>query len=94
MRASGTAGKLKVGYQAAATLGPWSLEFSPGLGVARFSIHAELRRVDDSFWITQTPQVLELRFGRFRWTWRDVNPAFSDGHVSAIVIGKPSIVKE
>lgn len=93
MKACGTHGELRVGYQPAATLGEWSLDVVPAPPVRSFSVVAQVRATN-AYWVLQRPITLVLCFGRFRWVWTEVTPAFENGRVSMRVTGKPEIVKE
>lgn len=92
MKACGTSGELKVGYQRAAVLGTWTLEASKAHPM-RFAVEAEVRETD-SFWITQKPLTLILIFGRFRWQWYEVKVRLEDAQLTARVEGRPTLVKE
>ena len=61
----GTGGEVRVGYQLAARLGPWTIEVpSPAAG----RVTAELQTVDP-WWITQPGTELRLVTRNAEWVW-------------------------
>ena len=71
----------------------WSLEATPTVPMVQFAISATIR-VIDAFWITQSPMIVDLRFGRFDWQWYNVLPTIDEKTASARVYGKPDIIKD
>lgn len=81
----GQQGRLKVGYQTAADLGPYSLlPVAPG----EWRVEATVKTAD-AYWMSRGPLTLELSVGAQRWSWRDVSAEVADGSVRCTVTGKP-----
>lgn len=70
MRASGTAGALRVSYQVAADLGAWEIVLAPRLPRV-FTFSGTVLR-EHTYWITQAPLDLVLSLGSSEWLWRGV----------------------
>lgn len=70
MRASGTAGVLRVGYQVAADLGEWHMVLAPRLPLT-YAFRASVLSEHD-YWITQEPLDLVVQIGTAEWLWRGV----------------------
>lgn len=70
MRASGTTGVLRVGYQVAADLGAWHMVLAPRLPLT-YVFRATVLSEHD-YWITQAPIDLAVQVGSAEWLWRDV----------------------
>lgn len=90
MRASGSAGLLRVGYQQAAVLGQWTVELEhrlPRAYVLRARILSE-----HSFWITQRPIDVVLRLAGVDWIWRDIGmERDADGRVVVRLTERPIV---
>lgn len=72
MRATGTYGELRAGYQRAARLGSWSLKviLQPPRALA---FVAKIVSVHD-YWIHEEPLDLVLAVGPTEWIWREAVP--------------------
>lgn len=70
MRASGSSGVLRVGYQVAATLGAWSLVLEHRLPRV-FTLRAAVL-TEHAHWITQRPIDLVVHLASVEWIWRDI----------------------
>jgi hypothetical protein len=82
---SGQGGSIKVGYQTAATLGPYSLTpVEPGIWQVKASV-----KTADAFWLSQSPRVIELVLDKQRWRWSAEGLMVVDGTVSGTVTGRP-----
>lgn len=91
MRATGTYGELRAGYQRAARLGKWSLELIPRLPRA-FVFRAAIDSQHD-YWITQEPLDLVLAVGQTEWIWRGVIRTPSSAHIE-LELGEQPIVAD
>ncbi len=90
MRASGSGGELRYGYQRAAVLGPWVIESEDRVG---FVFRAELVE-EHPVWLGHRPLDLILALGPVEWTWRGVEPATTDGTVRIVLDRKPDAVAD
>jgi hypothetical protein len=91
MRASGTHGELRVGYQVAARLGPWSMEQAAQVPVA-YEFRALVLH-ENSFWITQRPLDLVVALGTVEWTWRDVSFERDGRHIVVELCIRPEVLE-
>lgn len=89
MRASGTAGVLRVGYQVAADLGAWHIAIAPRLPLT-YVFHATVLSEHD-YWITQAPLDLAVQVGSAEWLWRDVHAARVDGAIRIDLHDRPIV---
>lgn len=81
----GQQGRIKVGYQSAATLGRFSLTPSaPNVWTVEASVTST-----DAFWLTQKPHTLELTIGKQRWSWAKADLEIGGGVVRGTVTGRP-----
>ena len=90
MRISGEGGRLRVGYQQAATLGWWTLtrvRLGPTPAYEATAQVAEL----DTFWAEQRPMDLELVMGQRSWCWASVEPRLSAESLAVTLEGGPAI---
>lgn len=83
---TGHAGRLRVGYHTAATLGAFRVSVGePGTWKVTAAIVQS-----DPFWLAQGgPFALEIAVGAQRWSWREATVAVVDGEVIGTVTGKP-----
>jgi hypothetical protein len=81
----GYGGTLAVGYQRAATIRAWALQFDPQhqRGVVTVTYGGI-----DTFWIQQRPLDLTLHIEGRSWIWRNVQPAEED-QTSIVTSGAP-----
>ena len=86
MRATGSGGVLRYGYQRAARLGPWVIA-SDG---AAFRFTAPLVDVD-AYWLAQRPLHLVLALGQVEWIWEDVAPTVDGGTVTVLLTRRPDV---
>ena len=89
MRASGTYGELRVGYQRAARLGAWAIEIDPQRP-GGFAFSASISD-EQTYWIAQGPPYdLALALGTAEWLWREAPIVRGpDGTVTAILTERP-----
>ena len=81
----GAHGRIKVGYQTAATLTSFVLSpDAPNVWTVEASVVTA-----DAFWLTQRPQTLELTVGKQRWSWAGVSLEIGAGVVRGTVSGRP-----
>lgn len=85
LRVQGQTGRIRVGYQTAATLGPYTL--TPA-GQETWEVSAAVQTAD-AFWLTQAPRVLELAVGQQRWRWPADGLMVASGTVTGTVTGRP-----
>ena len=91
MRASGTSGALRVGYQWAADLGAW--EMAPDRAVPKaYALRSTIIQ-RHAYWITQEPLDLALTFGATEWLWRGV-AVMTDGDEITVILAEKPIVCE
>ncbi len=81
----GQEGRIKVGYQVAAKLGPFSLV---PIGQAKWEVRAPVTSAD-AFWLSQSPKTLELTIGKQRWIWPGEGLTVEGGAVRGTVSGRP-----
>jgi hypothetical protein len=81
----GREGRIKVGYQQAARLGPFSLV---PVGDTQWQVEATVTTTD-AFWVTQKPRTLELTIGKQRWIWSKADLEIGGGLVRGTVTGRP-----
>ncbi len=81
----GHEGRIKVGYQVAAVLSSFVL--TPA-GPNTWEVSATVKTAD-TFWLSQSPQVLELTVGKQRWRWAASGLKVDGGAVSGTVTGRP-----
>jgi hypothetical protein len=93
MRATGSSGELRVGYQSAARLGAWHLEVTHTLAGLLFVVVAHVDAAD-WYWMHQHPLTLTLAFGRFRWEWPQASATIDGERMTIRVNGKPHISRE
>lgn len=80
----GRNGELKLGYQAAALLGPWQMNED--------RVDAEVRDRNDAWLGTGGPFALALQLGRKMWVWREVQVyEVSAERLSCRVNGRPEV---
>lgn len=92
MRASGTAGALRVGYQWAADLGAWEMTPDP---ISRVAFVLRSTIVDrHDYWLHQAPIDLVLALGTTEWLWRDVALVRGDDDAISVVLAELPIVSE
>lgn len=91
MRASGTRGELRVGYQYAATLGAWTLEMAARIPVT-FILRAQLLH-EHEYWSQQAPLDLVLDLAGVEWIWHGVRVQ-RDGKDVLIEVTKRPIVEQ
>ena len=93
MRASGSSGVLRVGYQWAADLGPWELVPDPATRKA-YVLRARITSLN-SYWLDREPLDLVLTVSNVEWLWRGVTLARGpDGRDVSIVLREMPIVSE
>ena len=94
MRATGSDGELRVGYQRAARLAGWRLELLPALP-RRFAFTATVAWADD-YWRLQPRFDLIARIGCETWTWyAAVAGPVERGAVIAIELtARPHVTRE
>lgn len=91
---TGDIGKLKVGYQTAATLLKWTVTSQQEtLGSATVTLVAVVGPCD-KFWMTQRPIALALNMGAAWWRWETGGiPEFETGDTITIqLLGTPVAV--
>lgn len=81
----GQTGRIRVGYQTAATLGRFSL--TP-VGPNQWTVEASVQTTD-AFWLSQSPRLLELSVGAQRWRWPADGLVVDGGLVRGTVTGRP-----
>lgn len=86
LRARGTSGELRYGYQAAATLGDWVMESD---GTA-YRFRAVLLDGDD-VWLARRPLALVVALGQVEWAWQDVEPSVDGGIVTVALARRPDV---
>jgi hypothetical protein len=92
--AAGLTGTLRVSYQVAAALGPWSLVLAPRLP-RTYELTATVERWD-AFWRTRRPLTLALQLagGLVIWEWPHVDPTSEgDTIVTFTLLGMPTIIR-
>lgn len=81
----GQDGRIKVGYQTAAILGPYSL--TP-CGPHEWTVNASVKTAD-AFWLSQTPRLLEVQVGAQRWRWPADRLVVDGATITGTVSGRP-----
>lgn len=81
----GHEGRIRVGYQVAATLS--SFELTP-TETNHWTVSAVVVAAD-AFWLSQSPRVLEVIVGRQRWRWPADGLTVDGRAVSGSVSGRP-----
>lgn len=89
--AAGTRGTLRVGYQVAATLGPWRLTLAARLPAA-YRLEAAVDRTH-GFWITQGPFEVALAIGPDTWAWANVRVDVESRQAVALLVGMPVVAR-
>lgn len=89
LRASGPYGELRVSYQHAARLGPWTIEPTDGVGAA-FVFRSTITE-EDRHWMRQKPLDIILPVGNVEWIWRDVELTRDGVAVSMPVAERPIV---
>ena len=89
MRASGSSGELRVGYQQAARLGAWTLTLEPRLPRA-FTFRSMIQ-TEHPYWMTQAPMDLAVALGTVEWLWRGVDLRRSGNEVTAVLTERPIV---
>ena len=92
LRASGTCGEIRVGYQRAARLGAWELTLLPRLPRA-FELRARLTETHD-YWYQQQPQDLVLWLGLTAWMWPGVTFERDGDTLVATLEDRPTVMVE
>lgn len=92
LRASGTAGEIRVGYQRAATLGAWSLTLLEKVP-RTFEMRARVINTHD-YWFQQTPQDLVLWLGLTAWSWKSVEVWREGDELVAELQNRPTVSVE
>ena len=90
MRISGTGGRVRVGYQTAATLAAWTLIRTASTPEPAYTLTAALTR-SDTFWNRQGPMDLELTMGQRAWIWSQVTPTITAESLAVTLRGVPAI---
>lgn len=93
---TGTVGKLKVGYQVALTIGPWTVvRQQPTLGLPEVTLTGTVVRAD-GYWSRQRPMVVGLWMGETWWVWTTLTEieGIEAGTISARLTGDPVAVRE
>ncbi|HAM40661.1 MAG TPA: hypothetical protein DCP69_04830 [Candidatus Omnitrophica bacterium] len=81
---------MRVGYQTAATLGPWTLTRTRSGPIPEYEADASLSSCD-AFWSQQGPMDLELTMGQRIWAWAQVQPSLTAESLTVTLLGGPSI---
>lgn len=89
LRASGTAGEIRVGYQVAAHLGQWSLTLLQRVP-RTFQLRARITSTHD-YWSRQQPQDLVLWLGLTAWRWNSVAMTLTGDSVVVDLIDRPMV---
>ncbi len=84
---------MRVGYQSAATLGPWAIETpEDSYADGRWTLSAALV-TRDAFWCPGDGRYdLRLSVGKNFWRWRDCAAVIGDSQIIIRHQGKPEIV--
>ena len=90
MRASGTSGEVRYGYQVALRLGHWMMEAERDRPV--FNLIASIVSADE-IWTMRTPLDLVLALGPFEWIWRDIPVSMTNGTVTIELLRRPDIAQ-
>lgn len=94
MRASGTSGELRHGYQRAARLGPWVIaridDHRPGRQAA-FVFSAAMVDAHE-IWIARRPIDLVLALGQVEWIWHDVELSIAGVNLTISLTRRPDVV--
>ena len=91
LRATGTSGVLRVGYQWAADLGAWIIE--PQGMPAVFVLRTNVERRHD-YWYEQEPIDLALAFGTTEWVWRGVTVnRLTVNEISVALVERPVVAE-
>lgn len=91
-RLAGGRGELRVGYQVAATLGPWEVALCDGPGPRVFTCRT---RVTDEhgLWMSQGGFDLALRLGQAELVWRSVQPSRDGEALTVELRGRPTVTE-
>ena len=90
MRATGTSGEVRYGYQVALRLGSWVIEAERDRPVFNFT--ASIADTDE-VWAMHTPLDLVLALGPFEWIWRDIPVNIAGGKVTIELLRRPDIAQ-
>jgi len=79
-----------VGYQAAASVGAWTLTRTQTTPEPEYDAVLQLDAID-AFWVQQRPMDLDLHIGQRIWTWSQVDPSLDAESLAVTLTGGPSI---
>lgn len=90
MRASGSSGELRHGYQVAARTGPWVIARDED--ERHFTFSARMLATDP-VWLVQRPLDLVIVLGPLEWTWRNVAPTIDDDRLIVELTRRPDVAR-
>ena len=90
IRATGTSGEVRYGYQVALRLGQWTIDAVGDKSVFNFTAFIA---DTDEVWAMRTPLDLVLALGPFEWIWRDIPVVIADGKVTIELLRRPDIAQ-
>lgn len=94
LKATGTLGRLKVGFHRAADIGNWNLIYKPeSVGIPYADVEAAIK-CTDQFWMTQLPMSLGLHMGQSWWVWHQVTVSNTGKRIFIRVTGNPVAIEQ
>lgn len=93
MKASGSYGELRVGYQRAARLTNWQIIPADGYPRRFGFVFTATVAEEHAYWVTQEPLDLALWLGNAEWLWRGIVPR-RDGVRLTVSLAERPIVSE
>ena len=90
MRIAGSGGRVRVGYQTAASVGAWTLTRTRVSPEPEYEAALDLYAID-AFWSQQRPMDVELSVGQRVWVWSRVHPNLDAESLAVTLTGGPSI---
>ena len=88
MRIAGRGGRLRVGFQTAATLGVWTLTREKNMVYRLQAAFTE----SDSYWLQQRPIDVRLLQANRVWAWTNVDLKLQDGACSIVMHDAPEVL--